>query len=61
MGKPFLFRCPVTGLMVQGYLQNDDRETASQPVYESVECIACGGYHLIDASTGELVFGRDGG
>lgn len=51
---PFLFRCPTTGLNVQGWsaeeLSEDDAET-----YESVSCLACQRIHLINPKTGEVL------
>ena len=51
---PFLFRCPATGLNVQGWsaeeLSEDDAET-----YESVSCLACQRIHLINPKTGEVL------
>ena len=53
MAKPFLFRCPVTGLNVQG-LTTDETETSAgrKDQREMVRCLACGGVHLVDPSRG---------
>ncbi|MBS0521583.1 MAG: hypothetical protein JSR90_23005 [Proteobacteria bacterium] len=45
----FLFRCPTTGLMVQGTVERIDPETS----FVAQECPACGGIHLVDPRTGE--------
>jgi len=55
---PFLFRCPNTGLRVQSWaaddLSDDDRES-----YESTTCHACGGLHLVNPKTGEVLGSDD--
>jgi hypothetical protein len=54
MAKPFLYRCPVTGLNVQG--MTTDREHtesgAGAERRELVHCPACGGTHLVDPAHG---------
>lgn len=53
---PLLFRCPNTGLNVQGWLAeegpDDEHET-----YESVTCIACGQFHFVNRATGRVLGG----
>ena len=48
MGKPFLYRCPVTGMNVQGMTTDDDTAGGPQDRLETVQCLACGGVHLVD-------------
>jgi hypothetical protein len=50
MAKPFLYRCPVTGLNVQGMTTDREREAdnAGPARPEMVNCPACGGVHLVD-------------
>lgn len=45
----FLFRCPTTGLMVQGSVEQIDPGTS----FVVQECAACGAIHLVDPRTGE--------
>ena len=52
MVKPFLFRCPVTGLNVQG-LADGDGDAAGTFVAQS--CMACGQMHLVDPRSGKLI------
>jgi len=52
MGKPFLYRCPVTGLTVQGMTTDDETSGGVQNGPQMVECLACGGFHLVDPSKG---------
>ncbi|MBV8791218.1 MAG: hypothetical protein JO237_04110 [Pseudolabrys sp.] len=40
--KGFLYRCPTTGLTVQGLAPDDAAPTDSQ----AVKCLACGRIHL---------------
>jgi hypothetical protein len=51
---PFLFRCPITGSEVQGFLAE---ETASEDPnsFEPVTCLACGQIHLVNLKTGKTV------
>lgn len=51
---PFLFRCPATGLAVQGWRVDEPVET-SKDGYESVSCLACQRIHLVNPSTGEVL------
>jgi hypothetical protein len=48
MGKPFLYRCPVTGLNVQGMTSDDETSGGQEDRLEMVQCLACGGVHLVD-------------
>jgi hypothetical protein len=51
---PFLYRCPNTGLKVQGWIADepadDDAET-----YESITCLACAQVHLVNPTTGRVI------
>jgi hypothetical protein len=55
---PSLYRCPTTGLNVQGWLA-DDPSGGNDDVYETVTCLACTRVHLINRSTGKVVGGDD--
>jgi hypothetical protein len=48
----FVYRCPATGLKVQGHVADDliDGET-----YQPVTCIACGRVHLVNAKSGKVL------
>ena len=52
---PFLFRCPNTGLNVQGWAAEavENGET-----YEAVSCLACQQVHLVNPKT-EKALGAD--
>jgi hypothetical protein len=52
MPKPFLYRCPVTGLNVQGTTTGDETSSGQEDRLEMVQCLACGGVHLVDPSKG---------
>ena len=46
MSKPFLYRCSTTGLMVQGFLKEEEVPlNARQDV--AVTCLACGQIHFV--------------
>jgi hypothetical protein len=52
----FLYRCPKTAQTVQGWVADDptkDRDSAD--VYETIECLACGGLHLVRPATGQVL------
>jgi hypothetical protein len=55
MGKAFLFKCPATGLSVQGYDEEDGLPANGQNRYTLIECLACRGLHLINPETGKLL------
>jgi hypothetical protein len=49
--RNFIFRCPVSGLSVQG----SDTGTESAPHYVAESCLACGGVHVVNPATGKLL------
>jgi hypothetical protein len=54
---PFLYRCPHTGLNVQGWTADDPTERDDN-AFEAVICIACTRAHLVNPKTGK-VLGED--
>jgi hypothetical protein len=55
---PFIYRCPTTGLSVQGLVPDDEESEGADgadSTYESVKCIACGRMHFINPKTGKLM------
>lgn len=51
----FLYRCPKTGQMVQGWSADDRADDgADTTTYEAVQCLACSAIHLINRSTGKI-------
>ena len=51
---PIIYRCPVTGLNVQG-LFADEVPTEKANTYEPVTCLACTYVHLVNRSTGKTL------
>ena len=51
---PFVYRCPVMGLNVQG-LFADDVPAEESDIYEAVTCLACRRVHLVNRSTGKIL------
>jgi hypothetical protein len=51
----FLFRCPSTGLLVQGWLADDPSEASDDDAYEAVSCTACTRVHLVNPKTGVVL------
>jgi hypothetical protein len=50
----FLYRCPNTGLRVQGWIA-DDRTERDEENFEAVTCPACGRVHLVNPKTGKVL------
>jgi len=49
----FIFRCPNTGLNVQGW---SAEEMPDEPnVYETITCTACGQLHLVNQTSGRVL------
>jgi len=58
-GMPvFLYRCPATGLKVQGWVA-DDPERQAETTFESLTCLACTRLHMVNPSTGRVLGGDD--
>jgi hypothetical protein len=52
--SPFLFRCPNTGLQVQGFVV-EEAPSDDSDVFTSVSCLACSGMHFVNLRTGKTV------
>ena len=50
-----LFRCPITGAQVQGFIVEEETFGNDPNLYESVTCLDCGQIHLVNLRTGETV------
>ena len=50
----FLFRCPSTGLQVQGWVA-DDSSKPDDGAFEAISCDACGQVHLVNPKTGRTI------
>ena len=55
MHKLIIFRCPATGLNVQGRLSPRDDQADDQRHYETVSCHACSRIHFVNYRTGKLL------
>jgi hypothetical protein len=53
----FLYRCPNTGMRVQGWVADDPTERPDNS-YDAVTCVACTQMHLVNPKTGK-VLGQD--
>ena len=49
----FIFRCPSTGLNVQGFVADAPAQDAD--TFEPVHCALCARVHLINPQTGKVV------
>jgi hypothetical protein len=54
----FVYRCPTTGMNVQGWFADDPSEHEGE-VYETITCVACTRVHLINRSAGRVLGGDD--
>jgi hypothetical protein len=54
----FLYRCPVTGLNVQGWVADDPTERGDDQ-FEPVTCNACTRIHLVNPTTGKVLGADD--
>lgn len=50
----FIFRCPTTGMNVQGWVSDDGSENGGE-TYETVTCLACSMVHLVNPKTGKTL------
>ena len=50
----FLFRCPNTGMNVQGWIADDPAEVGDD-IYEPVTCAVCVRVHLVNPKTGRVL------
>jgi len=51
MARPFMYKCPNTGMYVQGWTESEDENLLS---YESVACPLCQRPHLVNVKTGRV-------
>ena len=51
----FLYRCPTTGRNVQGWVAEEVNSDNGDNVYETLVCLACNRYHLVNPSTGKVL------
>jgi hypothetical protein len=50
-----LFRCPITGGQVHGFIVEEETSGNDHDPYEPVNCLDCGQIHLVNLRTGEAV------
>lgn len=50
--RNFIFRCPVSGLNVQGTLPG---ARSDEGTYIGQHCLVCGGLHMVNPRTGKLL------
>jgi hypothetical protein len=51
----FLYRCPNTGLQVQGWLSDEKVDDDGEVIHQSVTCPACASVHFINPKTRQAV------
>jgi hypothetical protein len=58
----FLYRCPVTGYRVQGFIpDNPSHPTETNGhTFEPLTCAVCGRIHLVNPKSGKLLGDKDG-
>jgi hypothetical protein len=50
----FVYRCPNTGLNVQGWVADDPTEGEGE-IYAAITCTICTRTHLVDPKTGKVL------
>jgi hypothetical protein len=57
----FIFRCPNTGLNVQGWVAEDPTERGREikEIYEAITCTACTRLHGVSPATGKVLGADD--
>jgi hypothetical protein len=55
---PILYRCPNTGLNVQGWVADVPAEKSGE-TFEPVSCLACTRIHLVNAKTDKVLGAND--
>jgi hypothetical protein len=58
MAATFVYRCPTTGLNVQGWIA-DDVTDGDAEAYEAVSCPACRGMHFVNPKTSKVLGQND--
>jgi hypothetical protein len=56
--KSFIYRCPVTGKNVQGWVA-DDGSTDDESTYRTLDCPVCRHAHLVNPATGRVLNAPD--
>ena len=51
----FTYRCPGTGMLVQGWAAATVSQDSADSTYTSTQCPACARIHLIDQATGMVL------
>ena len=51
---PFLYRCPITGFNVQGWVADDPTEGGDE-TFVPVNCVVCTRVHLVNPKTGKVI------
>jgi hypothetical protein len=51
----FIYRCPKTGLNVQGFTADDPTDDMTS--YEPTTCSICTGVHLVNPANGKVLWG----
>jgi hypothetical protein len=54
---PFVYRCPNTGLNVQGF--SAEEVPADDESFETLTCLACRQVHLVNPTTGRVLGSDD--
>jgi len=57
--KPTLFRCPVTGKLVQHFIAEIASDLQGHDRFEAVKCLACGQAHMSNVTTGKVLGQKD--
>jgi hypothetical protein len=58
MARTFLYQCPNTGQIVQGWSAEEVGDQ-DDDTYQSIDCLACTRVHLINLKTGKVLGERE--
>jgi hypothetical protein len=53
----FTYRCPTTGMNVQGWTAEPILQDPAKRTYDTTQCPACARIHLVDPASGTLLGG----
>ncbi len=56
--RSFIYRCPTTGMNVQGWVAEDGTED-DESIYRTLDCPVCRRAHLVNPATGRVLNAPD--
>ena len=53
--NPMMYRCPTTGMMVQGFRADNGAVDDTRENYTGIRCLACSRMHFVNLATGKVL------